>query len=88
VFWVIAIILSLAEPLLQGLGIVFAKSGIDVPRVLLTIYLLYFITSYPLNLVQARYFKKHRYLAAASVRLGHYMMWHVIYGSLIYPGLR
>jgi hypothetical protein len=53
VFWVIAIILSLAEPLLQGLGIVFAKSGIDVPRILLTIYLPYFITSYPLNLVQA-----------------------------------
>jgi hypothetical protein len=88
VFLWVAIIVSLAEPLLQGLGIVFARGGIDLPRVLLTIYLPYFITSYPLNLVEARYFKKHGYLAAAAVRLGHYLMWHVIYGSLIYPGLR
>jgi hypothetical protein len=31
--------------------------------------------------------KKHGYLAMA-LRLGHYLIWHVVYGSLIYPGLR
>jgi hypothetical protein len=88
VFWFVAVILSLYEPLTQGGGILLAETGIDVTKAFFLLFLPYFATSYPLNLLQAYYFKKYGFLSSTVVRLGYYLMWHVVYGSLIYPTLR
>jgi len=86
-FWALAIMLSLFEPVTQGLGIIFLKPSANPMMLVLTQFLPYFITNYPLNLGQAAFFRKYGFLASFSMRLGFYIMWHVVYGNLIYPFL-
>lgn len=86
-FWMLAILLSLFEPVTQGLGIIFLKPSADPMMLVLTQFLPYFITNYPLNLGQAAFFRKYGFLASFAMRLGFYMMWHVVYGNFIYPFL-
>ncbi len=88
VYWVLASIFSLAEAAVQGLGIVFLKSSSDLSHVLLTLFLPYFITNYPLNLGQAIFFRRRGLLASWSMRLGFYLLWHIVYGNFIYPLVR
>lgn len=88
VYWVLAIIFSLAESATQGLGIVFLKASADLTHVLLTIFLPYFVTNYPLNLGQAIFFRRRGLLASWSMRLGFYLLWHILYGNFIYPLVR
>lgn len=42
-----------------------------------------FALGFGYNLIQAYFFLKGGFLAALSVRWGHYAIWHVIYGGLI-----
>ena len=84
-FWVLAILLSLFEPVTQGLGVIFLKPSANPIPLLLTQFLPYFITNYPLNLGQAVFFRKYGFLASFTMRLGFYIMWHVVYGNFIYP---
>lgn len=87
-FWISAVILSLFEPVTQGLGIIFLKPSADPVFLLLTQFLPYFITNYPLNFGQAVLFRKYGFLASFFMRLGFYMLWHIAYGNFIYPILR
>jgi hypothetical protein len=87
VFWIVAIILSGYEPITQGIGILLAETGINVTQAFFLLFLPYFVTSYSLNLTQAYYFKKYGFLSSTAVRLTYYVMWHIVYGSLIYPAL-
>lgn len=86
-FWVLAVILSLMESVTQGLAILFLKPSANPALLLLTQFLPYFLTNYPLNLGQAAFFRKYGFLASVSMRLGFYLMWHVLYGNFIYPAL-
>jgi hypothetical protein len=86
-FWILAFVLSLIEPVTQGLGIIFLKSSADPVMLLSTQFLPYFITDYPLNLGQAIFFRKYGFLASFAMRLGFYIMWHIVYGNFIYPAL-
>jgi hypothetical protein len=88
VYWVLAIVLSLIEPATQGLGIVFLKTSESLLNVLLTKFLPYFVTNYPLNLGQALFFRKRGLLASWAMRLGFYLLWHIVYGNFIYPLVR
>jgi hypothetical protein len=54
---------------------------------LVTQFLPYFITSYPLNLGQAVFFRKYGFLASFAMRLGFYVIWHIVYGNFIYPSI-
>jgi hypothetical protein len=65
----------------------FEKPSIDPMMLLLTQFLPYFVTNYPLNLGQAILFRKYGFLASFAMRFGFYMMWHVVYGNFIYPAL-
>ncbi len=44
-----------------------------------------FVLAYLLNLGQAIAFRRSGFLASFTLRLGEYMMWHVVYGNFIYP---
>lgn len=78
-FWVLALLSSVAEPLLQGTGVVMTAQGAIAP---LTIAL-YAVESFAHNLASAIFFRRYGMVAAILVRLGHYMVWHVIYGNFL-----
>lgn len=84
-FVAVALILSLFEGLTQGLGILLMKPTENVWVPFFTLFLPYFITNYPLNLTQAFLFRKYGLLASFTMRVGYYLIWHIVYGSLIYP---
>ena len=42
-----------------------------------------FIPDYAFNFVQAAYFRRYGFLSAIVVRLGVYLVWHVIYGNFV-----
>ena len=85
VFVIVAVILSLFEGLTQGLGILLMKPSENIWVPFFTVFLPYFATNYPLNLLQAFLFRKRGLLASFSMRVGYYLIWHILYGSLIYP---
>jgi len=70
-FWVAVILTSLREPLEQ----------LPNEGTLLIIYSLF--TGFLMNLLQAIYFKKSGFLAALSLRLGHYLFWHILLGIYV-----
>ena len=85
-FFVLAGLVALIEPVLQGGGVIAMAKG-DTPSLLLTQFLPYFATSYPLNLAACLAFGRSGFLSAMAVRLGFYVVWHILYGNFLYPGL-
>jgi hypothetical protein len=84
-FVILAVILSLFEGLTQGLGILLMKPSENVWIPFFTLFLPYLATNYPLNLIQAFLFRRRGLLASFSMRVGYYLIWHIVYGSLVYP---
>lgn len=84
-FVITAVILSLFEGLTQGLGILFMQPTGNIWVPFFTLFLPYLATNYPLNLIQAFQFRRYGLLASFVMRIGYYLVWHVLYGSLIYP---
>lgn len=74
VFWGLAILSSAMEPTSQDL----MSLPLGVP-----LFLSLYVPDYAFNLTQALFFRKYGFLAALFVRLGDYLIWHIIYGNLI-----
>lgn len=70
-FWIGAILTALREPLEQ------------LPESSLSIIIYSFLTGFFMNLLQAFYFRKAGFLATLSLRLGHYLIWHILLGIFI-----
>jgi len=70
VFWTLAVLTSLLEPL----GMI--ESILLYP---LPVAVAYFVHSFGLNLFQAVIFRRSGFLAAIVVRAAFYVIWHVIY---------
>lgn len=70
-FFVIAILTSLREPLEQMPG----GPGWFI------VYSL--ITGFAMNYLQAYFFKKQSFISSLSIRLGHYLIWHILNGVFI-----
>lgn len=70
-FWAGAVLTALREPLEQ------LPSG----GIALVLYSL--LTGFGMNFLQAIYFKKSGFLASLSVRLGHYLIWHILLGIYV-----
>lgn len=70
-FWAGAILTASREPLEQ-----LPQGGI-----LLIVYAL--LTGFLMNLFQAIWYKKAGFLASLSLRLGHYLIWHILLGIYI-----
>lgn len=69
--WTAIVLTSLREPLEQ------LPSG----NTLLIIYSL--LTGFLMNYFQAVYFKKAGFLASLTLRLGHYLCWHILLGVYV-----
>lgn len=70
IFWILAILTSLIEPLTQDL---------DVLPFGMTLFAVVFLEDFALNLAQAALFRKCGFLAAIVMRVAFYMIWHVLY---------
>ena len=71
VFWVLAVLASAFEPLLQ----VSAIAPVLGPTTTAALAGQAFVT----NLTQAAYFRRYGFVAAIAVREGYYLLWHVLY---------
>ncbi|HLO82589.1 MAG TPA: hypothetical protein VK166_16605 [Chitinophagaceae bacterium] len=71
VFMAVAIISSLAEPIMQY------PDGALWFRIYAT------ISGFAMNLLQAWYFRKYGFFASLSVRIGHYLVWHILQGVYV-----
>ncbi len=70
-FWTGVVLTSVREPLEQ-----LPNEGI-----LLIIYSL--LTGFLMNFLQAVYYKKSGFLASLTIRLGHYIFWHILLGIYV-----
>jgi hypothetical protein len=75
VFWILAVITSLAEPLTQDLS-----SVLHGPAQFA--FALVFLEDFALNLLQAAVFRKYGFLSAVWVRVVFYILWHVLWPAM------
>jgi hypothetical protein len=77
-FWALAVLSAAAEPLLQGTAVVLSAGGTIAPPAIG----LYAAHGFAFNFGAAVLFRRYGLLAPVLVRLGNYMVWHVLYGTL------
>lgn len=70
-FWTAAVLTSLREPLEQ----------LPDGAIALVIYSL--LTGFLMNFLQAIFYKKSGFLASLTIRLGHYLFWHILLGIYV-----
>jgi hypothetical protein len=75
VFWVLAVLTSFIEPVLQDL--------VDVRPEMLVLIASQFVPDYALNMGQAVLFRRHGFLAPIIMRVVFYLIWHVAYGNFV-----
>jgi hypothetical protein len=71
VFWIMAILTALHEPIEQ------------FPEGVWWFVLYSFISGFAMNLLQAICYRKSGFLASMMVRLGHYLLWHILLGIYV-----
>jgi len=69
------------EPVTQGVFLFLSGAGIITPLMLGG----YLITALPENILAVVLFRKFGLLAPISLRLGEYLVWHIIYGTFCIP---
>ena len=75
IFWALAAITSLIEPLTQEVGL--------LAMGLVGAFALHFTTAYVFNFSQAVAFRRYGFLSAIVLRWAVYLVWHIGYGNLI-----
>jgi|WetSurSiteA1Bulk_404760.scaffolds.fasta_scaffold01320_7 hypothetical protein len=71
VFWIFAFLTSIWEPLEQ------------LPSGAWGLLAYSFVSGFAFNLLQAYYFRKAGWLASLFIRLGHYLIWHILLGIFV-----
>ncbi|MBN1221495.1 MAG: hypothetical protein JXM69_21420 [Anaerolineae bacterium] len=77
VFWIMAILLSLLEPVAQTMGMY--QMGILSNALLATILFGYIFAA---NLTPLYFFRKYGFLAPVVWRLANYLIWHIIWPTI------
>jgi hypothetical protein len=77
-FWVLAVLASTIESALQGPAVLAAAQGAIDPLA----FGLYAVHNFGFNFGAAVLFRRYGLLAPVLVRLGDYMIWHVLFGNL------
>lgn len=82
-FVLLATVVALIEPLLQGGGLIGLSAG-DKTALFFGQFLPYFATAYPMNLAACLFFGRSGFLSAIIVRIGFYIVWHIVYGNFFF----
>jgi hypothetical protein len=72
------------EPGFQGVGLTLMGAG----RVTPVMFGAYLLTALPANIAEVVLFRKAGLLAPIALRLGQYLVWHILYGNLLYDAAR
>jgi hypothetical protein len=78
IFWVLALLASAIEPLQQGPDVIAAAGGAITGLGVA----LYAVHSFSFNLSAAVLFRRYGLLAPILVRVGNYVIWHILFGHL------
>lgn len=68
------------EPVTQGVFLFLGGGGVITP-VMLAAYL---ATALPSNVLAVVLFRRYGLLAPLALRWGEYLVWHILYGNLLY----
>jgi hypothetical protein len=79
-FWGLAALSAAVEPLLQGVPLLVLSGGAIGPAA----FAAYAAHGYAFNFAAAVGFRRSGLLAAVLVRLGDYLVWHVLYGNFFF----
>jgi hypothetical protein len=79
VFWVVAILFSLIEPVLQTIGMF--QMGI-ISDISFAVILFTFV--FAANMVPIYFFRMYGFLAPVVWRLSFYFIWHIVWGGIYY----
>jgi hypothetical protein len=77
VFWVLAILLAGLEPAVQTLPAMMRPGAPIAPLAMVA------GLEFAVSLVQNILFRRYGFLASYGLRIGHYSVWHIIYGNFI-----
>jgi hypothetical protein len=80
---VIGALSAVFEPVTQGVFLFLSGAGIITPLMLGG----YLVTALPENILAVVFFRKYGLLAPITLRLGEYVVWHIIYGNFLYNGV-
>lgn len=78
IFWVLALLASAIEPLQQGPDVIAAAGG----SITTLGIALYAVHSFGFNVSAAVLFRRYGLLAPILVRVGNYLIWHILFGHL------
>ena len=84
-FWTLILLFSFLEPLGQLSGQMTPRVMENFGQFFVMMFLPMLLTNYPMGVAQAYLFRKYGFLASFMVRMGYYIIWHIAYGSLMYP---
>ena len=79
-FWVLAALSAAVEPAMQGVPLLMLSNGAIGPAA----FAAYALHSYAFNFAAAVFFRRFGLLAPVLVRLGNYLVWHVVYGNFFF----
>jgi hypothetical protein len=77
IFWVLALLASAYEPLQQGSDVIAAAGG----SITTLGIVLYVVHSFSFNFSAAVVFRRYGLLAPILVRVGDYIVWHILFGN-------
>jgi hypothetical protein len=73
------------EPLFQLIGQMTPEVMANFWPFFVALFLPMLLTNYPMGIAQAYVFRRYGFLASFTLRMGYYIIWHIVYGSLIFP---
>ena len=79
-FWVLAALAAAIEPAMQGIPLLILANGAIGPAA----FAAYAGHSYAFNFAAAVSLRRYGLLAPVLVRLGNYLVWHVLYGNFFF----
>ena len=82
-FWVLAAVSTLFEPVFQGVALFLTGDGV-VSGGMLAAYL---VTAIALNFAQVLAYRRSGFVASVLVRQSYYLVWHILYGNVLYGTL-
>jgi hypothetical protein len=85
IYWALILVFSFLEPLGQLSGQMTPSVMENFGQFFIMMFLPMLLSNYPMGVAQAYLFRKYGFLASFTLRMGYYIVWHVVYGSMIYP---
>jgi hypothetical protein len=79
--WIVGTLAAWFEPVTQGVFLFVMAGGVLTPLMLAG----YMLTALPENALAVVLFRRYGLLAPIALRVGEYLIFHILYGNFLYP---